>query len=122
MLSTKLARTLIVLLLPATVWLFYNTTVNRHIHVLSNGYVISHSHPFEKPPGDREDPNPHHHTKKELFLLDLFYMLIYSSITILAVRSFLEACPKLLRFRISHFVPARKYFLVYHYHAPPFTG
>jgi hypothetical protein len=114
MVSTKFSSYLILfILLPAMVWLFANTIVNRHIHVLSDGYIVSHAHPFN---------TPHQHTKKELFLLDLFYIIVFSSITILVIRSFLSTCPLFIRFRVNHQVPARKHYHVYHYHAPPFPG
>ena len=122
MISKKFSRFLILLLLPGVVWLLHNNIVNRHIHILSDGYVVSHSHPFDKSRGDWKDPNPHQHTRKELLLLDLFYMIIFSSLSVLVLKSFLEACPQIIRFRVNHHVPPRKYFHVYHYHAPPFQG
>ena len=122
MIGTKFSRYLILIMLPAVVWLFSNTVVNRHIHVLSGGYIIVHAHPFAKSQADPKDPNPHKHTRKELFLLDLFFTIIFSSIAALVIQSFLNACPQLTGCRIRNQVPARKYFQVHHYHAPPFPG
>jgi hypothetical protein len=118
----KVSRILILIILPAVVWLFTNSVVNRHVHVLSEGYIVTHAHPFAKQQTDSKDPNPHQHNKNELFLLNLFDTYIYSSISVLVLKSFLNACPQLLRFRVSHQVPVRKHFQVYHYHAPPFPG
>jgi hypothetical protein len=122
MIGTKFSRYLILIMFPAVVWLFTNTIVNRHIHVLSGGYIIVHAHPYAKTQTDPKDPNPHKHTPKELFLLDLFFTIIFSSIAALVVQSFLNATPRLSGFRMIHQVPVRKYFQVYHYHAPPFPG
>ena len=121
MISTKPSRNLILLLLPVVVWLFFNTTANRHIHVLSHGYVISHSHSFVKNQADSKDSNPHQHTKKELMLLSLFSGVIFSILSLLVIRPYLQACPQRLRLKVAHQEPCRKYFQVYHYHAPPFS-
>ncbi len=32
--------------MPAVLWLISNNFINRHYHILSNGVVISHSHPY----------------------------------------------------------------------------
>jgi hypothetical protein len=46
-----------------------NTTINRHFHRLSSGYIISHAHPFSK--GNAGNPfQDHHHTTSELIILD----------------------------------------------------
>ena len=120
MTSTKFSRLLIFLLLPGVVWLFHNTIVNRHIHVLSDGYVLSHAHPINNTPGDWKDLNTHQHSRKQIMLLDLFYMIIISGISILVLRSFLRAFHQIIKFQVHHHVPAREHFQVYHYHAPPF--
>jgi len=122
MISTKFSRYLILFMLPALGWLFSNSIVNRHVHVLSDGYIVSHAHPFKTPEAGSKDLNPHQHTTKELLLLDLFYTIIFSSIAVLVVKSFLNACPQLPGCLMRHHVPARKHFHVYHYHAPPFPG
>ena len=119
---TKPSYHLILILLPAVVWLFFNTTVNRHIHVLSDGYVISHSHPIAKTQAGSNPLNTHQHTKKEVLLLSLFSGFVFSIISLLVVRPFLHTYPQIVRFRYGHYEPARKYFCVYHYHAPPTIG
>jgi hypothetical protein len=117
---TKSSFSLILLLLPAVVWLFFNTTVNRHIHILSNGYVISHSHPFVKKQADSNPSKMHQHTEKELLLLSLFSDPVVVIISLLILRSFIQAFPQISRFRFTHQEPIRKYFQVHNYHAPPF--
>jgi len=118
--NRKSLHRLILVLLPAVIWLLFNTTVNRHIHILSDGYVISHSHPFVKEQADSNPSNPHQHTKKELLLLSLFSEFIFSIISLFILRPYLNTCPQIFRFRFNHQEPTRKYFQVHHYHAPPF--
>ena len=119
MVKIQSARDLTILLLPAMMWLLFNTTVNRHIHVLSDGYIISHSHPFAKEQSDSIPFNMHQHTEKELLLLGLFSQIIFSLITLLILRPYLHTYSQKIRLHLTHTEPARKYFQVHHYHAPP---
>ncbi len=119
--KNKPSYNLILLLLPAVLWLFINTTVNSHIHILADGYVITHSHPFVEKQANSIPSKTHHHTKKELLLLSLFSGLVFSIISLLIIRPFLCAFPQLLRIRVAHQEPTRNHFQVHHYHAPPFS-
>ena len=119
MVRKKPLISLTLLLLPAMIWLFFNTTVNRHIHVLADGYVISHSHPFVKNQADLNPSKSHHHTEKELMLLGLFSEITFALITLLILRPLLNGYPQLLRFRLTHPEPISKLFQVHHYHGPP---
>lgn len=117
----KPSRILILLLLPALMWLFFNTTLNRHVHVLADGYVITHSHPLAQDKATSSPFQTHKHSKKELLLFGLFCDLIFLVLTLLILRPYLHAHPELLKQQISHRVPTRKNYHVHHYHAPPFS-
>ncbi len=52
-------------LIPATLVLFQNQFSNRHAHILFNGEIVEHSHPFEKPSSDGS-PASHNHDLLEL--------------------------------------------------------
>jgi len=119
MVKTKVSLSLTLLLLPAMIWLFFNTTANKHIHVLSDGYVISHSHPFVKNQADSNPSKTHQHTEKELLLLGLFSEIVFALITLLILRPFLHPYPQIIKFRVTHHEPTRKYYQIHHYHAPP---
>ncbi len=50
--------------------MFINSTVNKHYHLLLNGQIIEHAHPFNT----SEDASPfknHKHTNNEIILLTL---------------------------------------------------
>ncbi|MCK4663228.1 MAG: hypothetical protein KAT68_10205 [Bacteroidales bacterium] len=68
--------------------LFANSIINKHYHVLSDGTVIVHSHPFAKNTENNQPAN-HHHSQKELLLLDLItnpiLIFIVIAITIISV-------------------------------------
>ena len=121
MICTKPSCNLILLLLPVVVWLSFNTIANRHIHVLSDGYVISHSHPFVKKQAESKDSTSHQHTQKELMLLSLFSGFLFSILSLQVLLLKLHNHPQILKIRDAHQEPERKYFQVYHYHAPPFS-
>lgn len=110
---------LTLLMLPAVIWLFYNTTVNRHIHVFSDGYVISHSHPFVKNQAETDPSKTHHHTDKELMLLSLFSDSVVPIITLLFLIPSIQSYPRTISFQVTSQEPVRKYFQVHNYHAPP---
>lgn len=119
----KPSHNLILILLFAVLWLFFNATVNRHVHILSDGFVISHAHPFvekEAAPGQSPDTT-HKHSEKELMLLSLFTAFVYTFIVFLVLRPFLQNFPQILRIQSSHQEPVRDYFQLHHYHAPPLT-
>lgn len=64
----KIKHFFILLLLPATVVLFFNNQTNKHYHLLPSGEVIVHSHPFNK-----KSDSPHKHSQKELNILANIY-------------------------------------------------
>jgi len=68
----KLRHLFIWLVLPATFALLFNNTSNKHYHLLPNGEVIVHSHPFNK-----DTETQHSHTSKELSL----FAQIFNSFT-----------------------------------------
>jgi hypothetical protein len=121
--SGKPSAGLIWILLLAVLWLFYNATVNRHVHILSDGYVISHAHPFAENTSDsgQNGGADHRHSEKELMLLSLFASLVFTFLILLIMRPFLYAAAGLLRDGSEHQSDIRDHYQVFHYHAPPGT-
>jgi hypothetical protein len=117
----KPSRLLILLLLPALMWLFFNATFNRHIHVLADGYVITHSHPFEKNQAASDPSASHKHTQKELLLLGLFCEIVFLVLAIMVMRPCLQAHLQMRKQGLRHSIPIRKNYQVHHYHAPPMS-
>lgn len=120
----KPSRSLILIVLIAVLWLFYNAAVNRHVHILSDGYVISHAHPFadkEAVPGQSGETG-HRHSEQELMLLSLFSGLVYAFIFILILSPFLHSFLQLPGSGQGPQKMTRNYYQVHHYHAPPLTA
>lgn len=128
-------KTLLLLMVPVICWLLFNTTANRHMHVLANGFLISHAHPFEKTnpganaislngqnvpaPNDPSGLPLHAHSEKELLLLSLFSEFLFSFIALIIIRPLIRKISGTIGIRLTHPVPAREYYHLHHYHAPP---
>jgi hypothetical protein len=110
-------RYIFLLLVPAVTWLFMNAAVNRHDHYMSDGYVISHAHPYEKTPAD--PLQSHQHSGTELFLLSLICDPFATTSVIFVLVLFLLAVMQLFRYLYDVSVPIRSLYQVRNYHAPP---
>ena len=119
-LQWHLSENLFLLLLPAVIWLFLNASVNRHIHLLSSGCIISHAHPYEKTPSDPIPFAKHDHTKTELFLLSLISNPVLWVTILFFSGLFLTFFYRIVKINSNHPEPAREYYRVNNYHAPPF--
>ena len=63
----------VILLLVMTI-LVFNNTVYTHVHVMPDGSLVTHAHPFQK--GDEADgQNTHSHSGMLFFLLDHLELL-----------------------------------------------
>jgi len=76
-------RALIGLVIPAMMALYYNQAANWHYHILPNGLVVEHAHPFKKNHFPGTPFQQHHHTDLELSLLSLLYDI--SALTLLVL-------------------------------------
>ena len=63
------AITIFILLL--CIFLSFTFYANLHCHILSNGYLIVHGHPFSKTDQEKSPINPHSHSRSDLIYLSL---------------------------------------------------
>jgi hypothetical protein len=119
MVLRNLSRYLTLLIIPAVAWLFINATVNRHNHYLSDGYIISHAHPYDKTPAEPKPVQSHHHSGKELFLLSLVSDPATTITIIFILVLVLMAVMELFRYLDRVTTPIRSHYQVRNYHAPP---
>jgi hypothetical protein len=119
-LQRQLAKSLFLFLLPAVIWLFVNASINWHVHILPGGYMISHAHPYKKAPSGSFPFERHDHTRAELVLFSLIsdpvahiVILFFSGLCLISVL-------RIVKTRDHFTEPAREYFQVNNYHAPPF--
>lgn len=70
----KYIKLFILLVLPVYLVLLGNSMSNMHLHVLSNGMVVKHAHPFERK-ADSQDRHSHSDAEAcyyQAFFLDFF--------------------------------------------------
>lgn len=114
-----LSKYLFILLLPAVIWLFINATVNRHNHYLSEGYIISHAHPYDKTPSNQDPRGSHHHNEAELFLISLISDSATTATIIFLLFLFLIAVYQVFNIHSHLPVTVQEFYQVRNYHAPP---
>ncbi len=70
------------ILFPAFIILMENSIVNEHTHLLANGLVISHAHPYKKLPDNKQ----HNHNDNEFFFIhQITDVLLTFSLVILTI-------------------------------------
>ncbi len=63
---------LAILLLPAICWLFTNAVINQHSHLLQNGQIITHAHPYTP---DKSKSSPFQKHKHSPYALEVLAQL-----------------------------------------------
>jgi 4-amino-4-deoxy-L-arabinose transferase-like glycosyltransferase len=115
----NLALGLTLALLPALIWLFVNATVNRHTHYLSEGYFVSHAHPYDKTPSNPVPREPHRHNEIEFLVINYISEPLALALQLFVLHLILFSIDRFTGHILHHQEPAREYYNVHHYHAPP---
>ena len=98
----KINKIIWFLTLFAVLSIIVNNSIFIHIHILQDGRIVEHAHPYkssDKSPGSEQH---HHHTKQEFLLLDNIYHLLKHThlFFIIVLFFFLVVCEHLiLKFR-----------------------
>ena len=66
-----------------------NKSVYTHVHVLPDGSMTVHAHPFSKN-AENNKGNCHQHSNLEFFLLDMMDVLFLSSIAVCTLKLFAQ--------------------------------
>jgi hypothetical protein len=107
-----------VILFPIIIFLFLNSTLNRHSHIIQ-GYVISHAHPCHKNPDNKSPFQSHQHSEDELILFDWISNFLIILASVLFVPVFLQFINKIIIIR-GYNIPVLLSFSIRQYRAPPF--
>jgi len=113
------SKSILLFLLLAVIWLFINATVNRHNHYLSEGYYISHAHPYDKIPTSTDPYGSHNHSETQLFLLSLICDPVTTASVLFMLWLFLIAVFRLFKINTSPPLMISRFYQVLNYHAPP---
>lgn len=84
-------RTIKKLILGAMILLMAALLVNKavyiHVHVLADGSLVTHAHPFNKT-SESSPGQSHHHSSLELLILEGFELMIISALLAFSLLSF----------------------------------
>ncbi|NOQ24171.1 MAG: hypothetical protein GQ564_02315 [Bacteroidales bacterium] len=115
-------RNLVVLvLLPALCWLFFNSVYNRHFHKSAIGITISHAHPYHKGEDCSNTPfESHKHTENDFILYDIISnVILLIVITAGAFILFLKKLQPEYKLIIQERLDKSYYYLLQEYRGPP---
>lgn len=70
-----------------------NKAVYIHVHVLPNGTLITHAHPFNKTP-DSSQAQKHHHSSLEFFLFQGLELLMLTSLMVVVLMKLIKDLEK----------------------------
>jgi uncharacterized membrane protein YwaF len=83
--KNRIVKTIAVVLVASMVLVIADKIVFTHSHILADGRVISHSHPYDKT-NDSEPFKSHHHTQAELFFfqhIEIFFPFVFFSLKLI---------------------------------------
>ncbi len=64
-------RVLFILMIFPVCFVMFNNAAYKHQHILSDGQVIEHAHPFQPCSSNGGDGSGHQHTKSEILLYSI---------------------------------------------------
>ena len=74
----------VILMILVMTALLINKAVYIHVHVMPNGTVVTHAHPFSKT-ADSKQGQSHHHSNLEFFMFQALEILMLSSAVMLSL-------------------------------------
>jgi len=117
----KLKQLFVLLTLPMVMFLFFNQVAFWHYHVLENGMVVEHSHPFKNNPKPGTPFQNHHHTDFEYSILAQLSNMISLLVVFLVLGLVISRIAALLNsyYRTANYQSS--YLLVYRLRGPPLS-
>lgn len=76
--------------IPAVMWLYFNQAAFWHFHILENGIVVEHAHPFKNNPIPGTPYQSHHHTDFEYSILAQLSQILGIIMFLIIVGLFLQ--------------------------------
>lgn len=113
-------RLLTLITLPLVLLLFYNQAANWHFHMLPNGIVIEHAHPYSKSSSTESPFQKHTHNEIEILILGLIFTTAVL-VSLHFVSLILDNFPvKILQFlNKNHFLHPTRFFITNPHRGPP---
>ncbi len=119
--NNQLKKIIVMLLLPALCWLFFNSVYYRHLHKASSGVTTSHAHPYDKTNNCSNSPfSSHNHTEEEFVLFDIISnTILLVLVTIFASLVLFDQLIKDFNFLIKDKLYKLDLYLLQKYRGPP---
>lgn len=86
----RLGKYLLLASLPAIMLLVYNNTANWHYHILKDGTITKHAHPYTKDAQHNSPFQKHQHTEIELVILTQLTNILFMLVVFLALGSMIN--------------------------------
>jgi len=117
----KLKQLFVLLTLPLVMFLFFNQVAFWHYHVLENGMVVEHSHPFKNNPKPGTPFQNHHHTDFEYSILAQISSMISLLVVFLVLGLIISSIAAFLNSYYRTAICQSSYLLVYRLRGPPLS-
>jgi len=107
----KIYKMIWLLTLIAVFSIIVNNSIFIHTHILPDGRIVEHAHPYNSSDKNSDSKQNHHHTKQEFLLLDSIYHLLKRTHFIFVVILFFFSivCEHLiLKFKTSYSASIKK--------------
>ncbi len=109
----------VLFLIPAICLLLINSSINSHLHQLTNGFLVSHAHPFEKANQGATPFQSHKHTESEFLFLDLITNVVLIITVLFALLALFLLQQQSIKRILYSCSTIKEYYFVRNYHAPP---
>jgi hypothetical protein len=107
------------ILLPATLYLYFNSATNGHYHKLANGEVVYHTHPYHHQTTKDSPFESHHHSNFEYCVLaQISNPFVLLSFFLLLLDLFIT-CDRKFEYPLNVSFTASKYYFRNVYRGPP---
>ncbi|MEA3494845.1 MAG: hypothetical protein U9R42_02300 [Bacteroidota bacterium] len=106
------------LLLAGFILFLFNNVIFFHSHILPNGEIITHAHPFSKKT-DSQPFKSHHHSKEDLVFIQNLQLLFAVSFVLFSILKIFYKKEKNLSFKNS--IYRFNYLFYLRNRAPPFN-
>lgn len=114
----KTKKLILLFTLPLVMWLFFNQVAFWHFHILENGVIIEHAHPFQNNTQTGTPYQKHHHSDFEYTLLAQISTIAGLLVLILVLGLFINNIHiSLPGLPVTHLQPV--YLSVYRLRGPP---
>jgi len=78
-------RSLILMIIPAILWISYSNTANWHLHELEYGFLSSHDHAYERSANSDKPIQDHKHNSREMILLNQVFEFLFISFSLIII-------------------------------------